>query len=203
MSDQHNDNDAIMDNIDEERVLHVQDEELGLDVDTQVFIELSFEDRTFAVVTPATPELILFKEADEGTLEELEEEEIQALRKEVDHALSSFEVKMESRGDFWYLSAELPEALLSDAELIEIPGEEDEDSDHLIILAELDRGDVSYLLTTSMDPDMYIVEVDGDAGRIVKDQSELERLEKLMEPIIAEMDAEAAALEEALEEGEG
>ncbi|MFN3197821.1 MAG: hypothetical protein ACE366_05320 [Bradymonadia bacterium] len=200
MSDQNSNTETqIEDVLQEERILKLVDADVGLDLDTQVVVEVEFEDRTFAILTPATPEVILFKEISEGALEELDREAVLAMRKDIDYALGNFNLKISPQGEFFYLSGEPGEEAFSEAEVIEIPGDDEDEAEHLIVLVELDTGKDKFLLTTSMNPDMYIAEIADDAARLVKDEAELERLEKLLEPIIEQLDAGIAELEAEIE----
>lgn len=175
------------------RLLKVRDEDTGDLMDMEVFIEIDFEEHTYALITSPVPMVHLFEVARDGdqdsgeALSEVDDATFNLLRKDINEHLKQWGVTIEMHGTELRLSDELPEQVYADSPLLEIDAEEEAET--FMQLFELDRGDKLYWLMLPTPPPLYPVELVGDEARFLEDE-ELERLQPIFDEALEDIDDE-------------
>lgn len=152
--------------LDPPRIVYLLDEDSKDRLETEVFIEIEMDGKTYALLTPTAPVVTVMRsigDPEEGELEELELEEFGALKKHFVKALEPYNVTIIEEGGELLLQGDPDEDFFTDCEVLDV--ETDNGDDELLVLVRVETGDITYLIATPSVPAMYPAELIGDEGR--------------------------------------
>ena len=158
-------------------ILEEEDNALAM----EVYLEVELDDRVFALLAPADLdiEIVETKELDgEETLEAVAPEVVKSLRGDIRDALKAWDVEFHYEDGAAFLRGDPDESFFADCETVEVDTDEGESEDFVVLL-ELATGDKTYLLLTSMTPELIPAElISEDRARSLEDE-ELQELEDI------------------------
>lgn len=187
--------------LDDVRLIEFADPELGVTLPMEVMVELEKDGKTFALLTPSRPEVMIVREDgesgedEEGELTELDAEAFATISKHVREALKPLGLAVEAFGEILLLTDEVPVEFFEDFEAIRINYEHGEED--VPILQEIDTGEETYLILLPEMPLTQPVELleDGSA-RALSDEEYAPLEESFREALSDLLESEEAADEE-------
>lgn len=168
-----------------ERYVKMLDDETGETLEMQVVAEIEYDDRTYGLLIPAIT-LVQVLVENEDELRELEIDEFGAIKPEIDKALSEWGLSVVVQAGEYVLVGEEPEDLYEDCDSFV---DEEADEEYFII-AEVDTGSASYLVSVKAVPNMFPVElIDENNARSLSDD-EMQRMHDVFQEAIKVLDDE-------------
>lgn len=170
------------------RVVTFIDDETDAQIPMEVYLEVDVEDHNYALLIPVDVPVEVYRTVDEDgadALDPVEADELAELRKHVSDALKQWKIKVEIRGDVMYLVGDPPDDFFEDCEMIEV--DTDEGPEDYVVIVQIETGEVTYLVTTPVVPDLQPVELDGDKARPLTDD-ELADLEETFRAALKQFD---------------
>lgn len=162
-----------------ERYVQMLDEPTGESLEMQVVAEIEYDDRTYGLLISATTLVQVLVDNDDE-LRELETDEFAGVKGEIDKALSEWGLSVEVQAGEYVLVGEEPEDLYEDCDTFV----DEEADDEYFIIAEVDTGDATFLVSVKAVPNMFPVEfIDQDNARSLNDD-ELQRLHDVFQEAI-------------------
>jgi len=161
-------------------------------VEMEVYIELEVEGRCYALLFSTDIPVHVVRtvnEEGEDMLDPITDDELIALRKDLDDSLKPWGVKLELGEDEVRLVGEPSQDFLDDCAHIQVRSD-DGDEEHYAVVVELDNGDDHLLVLTPLVPELTPVELVGDQARRLED-SELSNLEEIFHIALTETEGEA------------
>jgi hypothetical protein len=172
------------------------DPDTGEEIKMELFLKVDHQARVYALLTPAEWAIDVVREVTdpdgELSLEPVESERLPGLRKDIQSALSQYNLKVHLHDDQLFLAGDPPEEFF-DVETIE--AEDDEDELELAVLLELDTGEESMMVVMPTEPELFPVELVDGKGRALSD-AELEELEHRFRKALAMYEEDAEGAEE-------
>lgn len=171
------------------RVVNLVDES-GEKIPMEVYLEVDVEDRNYALLIPVDLPVEVYRTIDEDgvdALDPVEHEELAGLRKHIADALKQWKIKVDLRSDGLYLVGDPPDDFFEDCETIEV--DTDEGPEDFLVVVQIETGDMTYMVTTPVVPDLQPVELDGDRARPL-DDDELADLEETFRAALQQFDEE-------------
>jgi hypothetical protein len=158
-------------------------------LDVEIVAEVEMDGKLYGLVTPAQPIVYILEEEgddDDSELQQIAPEDFAPIQKQIQEALSQWNVHVEVRADEFVLVGDPPEEFYSESELFEAEDDEGESVEYMI-LVEVDDGSKRYLVTMPIDPVLYPVELLPDDTAIVLEDDKMGELHDIFQNIMEGM----------------
>lgn len=169
------------------RVLQLLNDEADQTMSVEVIVEFMIEERSYALLTPQHPVVLILREDahdEEADLEAIDPSEFVKVSKNIQAALLKYKVHIEVQADEFVLLGEPEEEFYTESDIFEM--ETDDGPREFLILTEVDDGAFHYLVVMHIDPVIYPGEIlEGERARLLRDD-EMQDLGGIFQEILTE-----------------
>ena len=168
------------------RIVQLVDDQ-GQRLPVEVVVEIEHEDRTYVLLTPSEPVVMILREDktdDEAPLESLAPNDFVRVQKNIQDALIEHNVKIEVKSDEFILTGEPSESFYAECDIMEL--EEEGGASEYLVLVEVDDGANKYLVVMSVEPSLYPGLLTSEEEARLLSDAELESVESLFSEVLTE-----------------
>lgn len=168
------------------RIVTLHDD-AGAHLPVEVVVEIDQDDKTYVLLTPSEPVVMILREDttnEDSPLESLDPEDFKSVSKHVQDALIQHNVRVEIKSDEFVLAGEPNESFYAECDVMEL--EEVDGANEYLVLVEVDNGNNKYLVVMSIEPALYPGLLTSDTEARLLSDDELEQVESLFSEVLSE-----------------